>query len=198
MDEAILRKRLVDLGLIPADKLDDLLRKRPPEDPRTLATLVVEAGLFTRQDLLLLMGGDAEESSDDRTQMAGDRTVNADRTQMAAGNGAQKRTGSFQAAIWPPPDPSSPDVRERISVRDTVQKALALDPLFAPHAELTLLKDRTLGKGGMGVVLLVNDMRLGRLAALKLMKEDGTTVAVQRFLREAAITARLDHPGIPP
>jgi tetratricopeptide (TPR) repeat protein/tRNA A-37 threonylcarbamoyl transferase component Bud32 len=72
------------------------------------------------------------------------------------------------------------------------------DPLFSPLTELALSHERMLGEGGMGAVHLVTDRRLGRRAALKLLKGDATERRVRRFLREAAITARLDHPGIPP
>ena len=62
--------------------------------------------------------------------------------------------------------------------------------------ELTCLRE--LGRGGMGVVYLVRDPRLGRLAALKLLRVKPTPRRLARFRREAAITAHLDHPGIPP
>lgn len=56
-----------------------------------------------------------------------------------------------------------------------------------------------LGEGGMGVVLRVNDHRLNRDAALKILKSDVSNEEMERrFLREAKITAQLDHPSIPP
>jgi tetratricopeptide (TPR) repeat protein len=56
-----------------------------------------------------------------------------------------------------------------------------------------------LGRGGMGVVYLVMDPALRRLAAVKLIRAGGDERRrVARFVREAVITARLDHPGIPP
>ena len=200
MDEAILRKRLVDLGLVKAEKLNSLIASRPEGDQRSLATLVVEAGLFTKNDLVLLTGSADESNPDDKTRVSweGDgRTLAAENGKGGASNGATKPTAKT-IKIWPPPTPISPTCASRVKVREMVREALAEDPLFAPHAELTLVRERTLGKGGMGVVFLVNDQRLGRLAALKLMREDGNEVAIQRFLREAAITSRLDHPGIPP
>jgi tRNA A-37 threonylcarbamoyl transferase component Bud32 len=58
---------------------------------------------------------------------------------------------------------------------------------------------RVVGEGGLGTVLLAHDERLAREVALKRI---GPTVdertAAARFLREARITARLDHPGIVP
>ncbi|MDF1664587.1 MAG: protein kinase, partial [Planctomycetota bacterium] len=71
-------------------------------------------------------------------------------------------------------------------------------PWFAPHAEFLWEKLGTLGEGGMGVVQRVRDRRLNREAALKLMLHNENPLALERFLREAKITARLDHPSIPP
>ncbi|HEY5934001.1 MAG TPA: serine/threonine-protein kinase [Kofleriaceae bacterium] len=56
-----------------------------------------------------------------------------------------------------------------------------------------------LGKGGMGEVVLAEDLRLGRSVAIKRMRQASPNdEAVQRFLREATIQARLDHPAIVP
>jgi eukaryotic-like serine/threonine-protein kinase len=95
----------------------------------------------------------------------------------------------------PPPATNERALQEQ--VRRALQEALAKDPLFSPLAELTLSTERTLGQGGMGVVHLVHDRRLDRPAALKLLiAEDARKAA--RFRREAVVTARLCHPGIPP
>lgn len=72
------------------------------------------------------------------------------------------------------------------------------DPWFKPHAELTWVKKDKLGEGGMGTVYRVHDACLGRDAALKLMNREGDARGLERFLREVKITARLDHPAIPP
>lgn len=84
--------------------------------------------------------------------------------------------------------------------RHQYHSALAQDPLFAPHADLTFDSLEKLGEGGMGQVYRVLDRRLGREAALKLLSpaHQHKPVAVKRFLREAQLTARLDHPSIPP
>ncbi|HEY5951800.1 MAG TPA: serine/threonine-protein kinase, partial [Kofleriaceae bacterium] len=56
-----------------------------------------------------------------------------------------------------------------------------------------------IGSGGMGEVVLAHDPRLGRDVAIKRMREaDPNVEAVERFLREAKIQARLDHPAIVP
>ncbi len=55
-----------------------------------------------------------------------------------------------------------------------------------------------LGKGGMGFVLLADDLILGRKVAIKLihLARAGNSQASERFLKEARILASLDHPNI--
>jgi serine/threonine-protein kinase len=55
-------------------------------------------------------------------------------------------------------------------------------------------------QGGLGEVHVAEDTELGRAVALKRIKSDRRTDpgSVRRFLREAEITARLEHPGIVP
>jgi WD40 repeat protein len=51
------------------------------------------------------------------------------------------------------------------------------------------------GRGGLGVVMRALDRQLGREVAVKLL-QDPHPVAAARFLREATITSRLQHPSI--
>jgi serine/threonine-protein kinase len=55
-----------------------------------------------------------------------------------------------------------------------------------------------IGRGGMGEVVAAHDLRIGRDVALKRMHDNMSPTAVSRFLREARIQARLDHPAIVP
>ena len=60
-----------------------------------------------------------------------------------------------------------------------------------------------IGRGGMGEVWAAYDTRLDRRVALKLLRPElvptGTQgrAVVARFKREARLTARLEHPGVP-
>ena len=56
-----------------------------------------------------------------------------------------------------------------------------------------------IGRGGMGEVVSARDRRIGRDVAVKRMRAaNPTDDAVVRFLREARIQARLDHPAMVP
>jgi serine/threonine-protein kinase len=57
-----------------------------------------------------------------------------------------------------------------------------------------------LGRGGMGLVLRGRDLHLGRDLAVKLLPEEyrGQPHLVRRFVNEARIWGRLQHPGIVP
>ncbi|HEY8196005.1 MAG TPA: protein kinase, partial [Gemmatimonadales bacterium] len=59
--------------------------------------------------------------------------------------------------------------------------------------------ERELGRGGMAMVYLAQDLKLHRQVALKVLRPElAATVGNDRFLREIKIAARLSHPHILP
>ena len=57
--------------------------------------------------------------------------------------------------------------------------------------------ERELGRGGMATVYLAHDLKHDRPVAIKVLRpEIAAALGAERFLREIAITARLDHPHI--
>lgn len=61
----------------------------------------------------------------------------------------------------------------------------------------SILVEREIARGGMGVVLLGRDILLDRPLAIKLLKPELTTAtAAERFLREARHAAGLRHPNV--
>ncbi len=59
--------------------------------------------------------------------------------------------------------------------------------------------EEVIGRGGMGEVLSAHDEQIGRSVAIKRLRTpDAPADIVARFMREAKIQGRLDHPAIPP
>jgi serine/threonine protein kinase len=97
---------------------------------------------------------------------------------------------------------------------ETITRASELAPTIAsgrgasPEGELLTAIDhgrryrdtQRLGIGGMGEVRLCEDQLIGREVALKVIhgERGADDDAVQRFLREARVQARLEHPAIVP
>src|SRR5262245_3003157 len=73
--------------------------------------------------------------------------------------------------------------------------AQAFPTLFGNPERYELIAEH--GRGGLGRVSRAHDRGLGREVAIKQLLSPGRVSEV-RFLREALITARLEHPGIVP
>jgi tetratricopeptide (TPR) repeat protein/TolB-like protein len=72
--------------------------------------------------------------------------------------------------------------------------------LLAPGQRIgPYLIERELGQGGMATVYLARDTKHNRVVALKVLRPElSATLGVERFVRETAIAARLNHPHILP
>ena len=62
------------------------------------------------------------------------------------------------------------------------------------------LPGREIARGGMGAILSATDQTLDREVAMKVMllEDEASSTSRQRFLREALVLARLEHPNIVP
>ncbi len=61
-------------------------------------------------------------------------------------------------------------------------------------------RERVLGEGGMGVVLLHRDQQIGRRVAMKVLRQEhaGVPDREARFVREARLQGQLEHPAVVP
>jgi serine/threonine protein kinase len=72
----------------------------------------------------------------------------------------------------------------------------AQERLKAALADRYLI-ERELGRGGMAIVYLAHDQKLGRDIALKVLRAElAASLGADRFLREIEIAAKLTHPNI--
>ena len=84
------------------------------------------------------------------------------------------------------------------TIADTTQFAVAEDPTAGTRVARYEVED-VLGRGGMGEVLSVRDAQIGRLVAIKRLRVlDPSDEVIARFLREARIQGRLEHPAVVP
>jgi len=69
-----------------------------------------------------------------------------------------------------------------------------------PDAPVPLIFGQQIAHGGMGAVLLADDCHLGRRMAVKVMLRglEDDELQRRRFINEAAVLARLEHPNIVP
>jgi eukaryotic-like serine/threonine-protein kinase len=59
--------------------------------------------------------------------------------------------------------------------------------------------ERELGAGGMATVYLAEDLKHGRMVAIKALREDlSASLGKERFLREIKVASGLQHPHVLP
>src|SRR5215471_8427208 len=89
-------------------------------------------------------------------------------------------------------DPSS-------GTEDTVAATEPVAKSDTPAAFDRYRAGSVIGRGGMGEVVSARDEQIGRSVAIKRLRaRDADPEVVARFLREARIQGRLEHPAIVP
>ncbi len=98
----------------------------------------------------------------------------------------------------PPADPQS-DLRTVLMPGDGAPTPAGGAPGTSQAAENYSIGGE-IARGGMGSILEAEDVRLGRKVAMKVMRldADATEEQRQRFINEAVVLARLEHPNIVP
>jgi serine/threonine-protein kinase len=91
---------------------------------------------------------------------------------------------------------STPAPRSRLSQTVSVVRA----PLDEQGFGARYLPQGVLGEGGMGVIGLCKDIRIGREVAMKMLRKEKkpSADAHMRFEREARVQGQLEHPAIVP
>ncbi len=107
-----------------------------------------------------------------------------------------------------PPDSGNQPVKGPGETHDTMALLSSQSVVPAVEHGKAYRVESEIDRGGMGVVLKVHDVQLQRTLAMKLIigQEDLSSSATNtpsadklaRFIREAEITGRLDHPGVVP
>lgn len=97
-------------------------------------------------------------------------------------------------------DPAGQTTDALEAIGTTTQLGSAIGASPGPSPSTRYLLGEEIARGGMGVVCRATDTLLDREVAVKLLHEKYATrsAAVRRFLSEARIAGRLQHPAIPP
>ena len=74
--------------------------------------------------------------------------------------------------------------------------ASLVNPELGTHRKYAV--EREVARGGMGAILRVTDLHIKREVAMKVMISDADPISRIRFVEEARITGRLEHPNIVP
>src|SRR3569833_1971555 len=126
--------------------------------------------------------------------MAADGTPAGPTIATRADPGAPTADGDAHAATLAPSNLSTVDHSKSNSIIPTWGTTEYVS-LPAPGYQIGEL----IGRGGMGEGVVAQDQRIGREVAVKRIRaQKPSHDAVERFLREARIQARLDHPAIVP
>ena len=116
----------------------------------------------------------------------------------SAGTRVQNLPVSSKPQSWPYPQSMSIG-SVSLDVRPLIQDDAPLNASGAdPDARVPFVFGNEIARGGMGSIIEADDKKLGRKIAVKVMllESDADDAQKQRFVQEAAVLGRLEHPNI--
>lgn len=146
--------------------------------------------------------------ADDRTSE--NPRVDADSPTIGAQDVTVSQFGMDMEFSVPPDDPQNSNgstafFSDGMTIASDGDSSKSLKPVYDDDKRYRI--ESEIDRGGMGVVLKVRDIHLQRTLAMKVIRgEEDLEVRrkgpskdkLARFVREATITSRLDHPGVVP
>ncbi len=178
-DDILLCLTVVQQNIASFDSLTTVLQKWPKQPTSSLANLLLEQGIITVDQKQLLSNRLAEKR---------------DSTATETKSSWQTLPQPLQDAFAPPVD--HPDFVEPTRDHTSARPA----PIVGGRNDERFRVVSPYAQGGLGEISVAHDMQLGRMVALKQIKTRWAddAEARSRFLLEAQITGRLEHPGIVP
>lgn len=155
------------------------------------------------EDVLAIPGATDERTPENPRE-------NADAPTVGAKDVTVSQFGSEMEISVPSEDPQSSHdstaiFNDGMTIASDSDAAKSLRPVYDDDKRYRI--ESEIDRGGMGVVLKVRDIHLQRTLAMKVIRgEEDLEVRrkgpskdkLARFVREATITSRLDHPGVVP
>lgn len=121
--------------------------------------------------------------------------VDHDRRESSSSSDRKREATLDSLPLGTPPVAPPPDSDQDRSTPHRCSSTIAPELLYRDPHRYDVMEEH--GRGGIGRVLRVRDKDLDRIVALKELQRN-SRVAEARFIREALITAKLQHPGIVP
>ncbi len=176
-----------------------------PESPTRVAAPAISDDDSSADDTHVFQASVARKAAAPKPAVA-PATVRHEKTASAASPGPQSSTRLM------PPEPAARP-REAATIREAPPGVVPIPPP-APSLSVSLVRaplddqgfgarylpQGVLGEGGMGLIGLCKDVRIGREVAMKMLRKEAakSDEARMRFEREARVQGQLEHPSIVP